>query len=60
MTINKELLEILVCPDCRGNVEMKSEFIVCGDCGKRYPIREGIPIMLINEALPPENSSQQA
>ncbi|NLE30272.1 MAG: Trm112 family protein [Phycisphaerae bacterium] len=57
MTINKELLEILICPDCRGNVEKKDEFIVCSDCGKRYPIREGIPIMLITEALPPENTN---
>lgn len=60
MTINKELLDILVCPDCRGNVEQKGEFIVCCDCGKRYPIREDIPIMLINEALPPENTTAKS
>jgi uncharacterized protein YbaR (Trm112 family) len=54
MTINKELLEILVCPACREKVELKGEFIVCSACGKRYPIRDEIPIMLINEALPPE------
>jgi uncharacterized protein YbaR (Trm112 family) len=59
MTINKELLEILVCPDCRGDVEMKNEFIVCTKCGKRYPVREDIPIMLINEALPAEGQDSK-
>jgi uncharacterized protein len=59
MTINKELLEILVCPACREKVELKGEFIVCSGCGKRYPIREEIPIMLINEALPPEENKTE-
>jgi uncharacterized protein YbaR (Trm112 family) len=59
MTIKNDLLEILVCPACRENVELKGEFIVCTSCGRRYPIRDGIPIMLINEALPPEESSKQ-
>ncbi|MFA5863965.1 MAG: Trm112 family protein [Phycisphaerae bacterium] len=54
MTINSELLEILVCPACREKVELKDEFIVCTACRRRYPIRDEIPIMLINEALPPE------
>jgi uncharacterized protein YbaR (Trm112 family) len=59
MTINSELLEILVCPACRGKVEQKDQYIVCTACGRRYPIREEIPIMLINESLPSENSDQQ-
>jgi uncharacterized protein len=57
MTINNELLEILVCPACREKVEHKGEFIICTACGKRYPIRDEIPIMLINEALPPEDKT---
>jgi len=59
MAINKELLEILACPDCRAKVELKNDFIVCTGCGKRYPIRDDIPIMLINEALPPETAGQR-
>jgi hypothetical protein len=59
MTINSELLEILVCPACREKVEQKGEFIVCSSCGRRYPIRDEIPIMLINEALSPEEAEQQ-
>ena len=48
--IDKELLDILACPACKGDVEQKDEKIVCTRCGKKYPIKDGIPIMLINEA----------
>jgi len=48
--IDKELLSILVCPSCKGEVELKGEKIVCKKCGLKYPIRNGIPIMLIDEA----------
>lgn len=48
--IDKELLEILACPDCKGDVEEKDNKIVCLKCGKKYPIKDGIPIMLIDEA----------
>ena len=49
--IDKELLDILACPDCKGDVELKGDLIVCSKCGKKYPIRNGIPILLIDEAL---------
>ncbi|MFA6217063.1 MAG: Trm112 family protein [Candidatus Omnitrophota bacterium] len=48
--IDKELLNILACPACKADVELKEEQIVCKKCGKKYPIRDGIPIMLIDEA----------
>jgi len=48
--IDKELLEILACPACKGDVELKGEKIVCKKCGKIYPVKDGIPIMLIDEA----------
>jgi len=48
--IDKELLEILACPDCKGDVELKDNKIVCKKCGKKYLVRNGIPIMLIEEA----------
>jgi uncharacterized protein len=48
--IDKELLDILACPDCKADVEEKDNKIVCKTCGKKYPIRDGIPIMLIDEA----------
>lgn len=48
--IDKELLEILACPICKGAVELKGEKIVCGKCRKAYSIKDGIPVMLIEEA----------
>jgi uncharacterized protein YbaR (Trm112 family) len=48
--IDKELLQILACPSCKADVELKDNKIVCKGCGKRYPIKDGIPIMLIDEA----------
>ena len=56
MTIDQKLLEILACPNCLGKVEhvQAEQQIVCrGDCGYRYPIRDGIPVMLIDEAIKP-------
>lgn len=51
--IDKELLDILACPACKAEVKLESEKIVCVKCGRRYPIRDGIPIMLIDEAEMP-------
>ena len=48
--IEKDLLEILACPACKGDVQEKDDKLVCAKCGRRYPIREGIPVMLIDEA----------
>lgn len=48
--IDKSLLEIIACPDCKGNVEEKANKIVCQKCGKKYPVKDGIPVMLVEEA----------
>lgn len=50
--INKELLEILACPACRSAVREEPGWIICtgSSCGLRYPVREGIPVMLVEEA----------
>jgi len=56
VTIDKELLEILICPNCRGEIEYRpdDELIVCvGRCRYRYPVRDGIPVMLVEEAIKP-------
>jgi len=47
--ISKELLDILACPACKTPVTLAEEFLVCANCGRRYPIKDGIPIMLIEE-----------
>ena len=50
--IDEELLKILACPKCKSDVELKENKIICKNpnCGLKYPIRAGIPIMLIDEA----------
>jgi uncharacterized protein YbaR (Trm112 family) len=52
MAIDKELLEILACPKCKGDLVYKEEeqILECGACRLRYPIKDDIPIMLIDEA----------
>lgn len=47
--ISQDLLDILVCPACKSKVVLSDDLLVCGSCGRRYPIRDGIPIMLIEE-----------
>jgi hypothetical protein len=55
VSLDKELLDILACPNCRGDVEYREEFIVClGRCGYKYPVRDGIPVMLVDEAVKPD------
>lgn len=54
MVIDPRLLEILVCPACRGGIEpVEDRGLECGRCGRVYPIRDGIPVMLADEASPP-------
>ena len=48
--IDEKLLKILACPACQGDVELKEEKIVCKKCGRKYPIRNGIPVLLADEA----------
>ena len=52
--IDPELLEILACPKCKGDIILQGDRLVCTKCGLRYPIRDGIPIMLVEEAEPGE------
>lgn len=48
--IDEELLKILACPACRGDVKQEGVKIVCVKCGRKYPVRNGIPVMLVDEA----------
>ena len=55
MAVSKELLEIFICPNCHGEVvyDEAGQTITCrGECRYVYPVRDGIPIMLIDEATP--------
>jgi hypothetical protein len=58
MTLSTELLEILACPKCKGDIKLteksmnhKEDGLICENCRLLYPIRDGIPVMLIDEAI---------
>jgi uncharacterized protein YbaR (Trm112 family) len=55
MALDEKLLEILACPNCRGEVDYKEaeQVIECRNCHYRYPVRDDIPVMLIEEAEKP-------
>jgi len=52
MSLDKKLLEILACPKCKGPVEPRPDesALVCQACKLIYPVRDNIPVMLIDEA----------
>jgi uncharacterized protein len=55
MSIAPELLEILVCPKCKGDLTHRpepEEALICRACRLVYAVEDGIPIMLIDEAKP--------
>ncbi len=51
--IPQDLLEILVCPVCKKPLALKDEGqgLKCGECRRVYPVRDGIPVMLVDEAV---------
>lgn len=57
--ISEDLLEILACPACKGDIELityqqDQHGLKCARCKCIYPIKDGIPVMLIDEAIPAE------
>ena len=54
MAIDKELLQILACPKCKGDLSLskKEDGLICEKCLLMYEIRDEIPVMLIDEAIP--------
>jgi uncharacterized protein len=52
MAVSKDLLEILVCPLCKAPLELKpgESGLKCVECKRVYPIRDDIPVMLVDEA----------
>ena len=62
MALNKELLKILACPKCKGDLTLigQEEGLKCAACGLVYPVREEIPVMLIDEAIAVDKWDQGA
>jgi len=54
MAVSQDLLDILACPKCKGELRLteRQDGLACEACKLLYPIKEDIPIMLIDEALP--------
>lgn len=54
MALSQELLDILACPKCKGEVKLSEagDGLVCKVCRLVYPIKDDIPVMLIDEAKP--------
>ena len=54
MTLSQQLLNILACPKCKGELEYREneQSLICPRCRLRYPVRDDIPVMLIDEATP--------
>lgn len=52
MAVSKELLDLLVCPECKTPVKMTADLkgLKCATCHRVYPVRDDIPIMLVDEA----------
>ena len=53
--LDQRLLDILVCPACKGDLEYVTEgeeMLICGKCKLGYPVKEGIPVMLAEDAVP--------
>lgn len=59
MTLSNELLELLVCPQCKKPIQYdpKNNRILCEACHLSYPVRDGIPVMLLDEAVQIKGSS---
>ncbi|MGD8389803.1 MAG: Trm112 family protein [Desulfobacteraceae bacterium] len=60
MAISKELLDILACPKCKGEIHLNEDGtgLICEACRLVYEIRDDIPIMLIDEARPLDSESK--
>ncbi|MGB2998878.1 MAG: Trm112 family protein [Phycisphaerae bacterium] len=56
--LDEKLLDVLVCPACKTKVRQEGDRLICENaaCGLRYPIRDDIPVMLIDEAEKPDES----
>ena len=57
--LDPKLLEVLACPACHEELREEGNALVCASCGRRYPVRHGIPILLLEEARPAELHAQE-
>ena len=58
--IDRDLLDLLACPACRAEIRAEGDRLVCTACELRYPVRDGIPILLVDEAERPGDAPPPA
>lgn len=58
--MDEEFLRILACPVCKTRVELQGEWLVCVSCKRCYTIRDGIPVMLKDEAEMPQSADSRS
>jgi len=51
MELVKEVLDILACPKCKGPLRVSEGHLVCTACRLKYPVRDGIPVLLVEESI---------
>jgi uncharacterized protein YbaR (Trm112 family) len=54
MKLDPALLDLIVCPNCRADLDVTGEELVCRGCGLAYPVRDDIPVLLVDEARRPD------
>ena len=59
MNLDPALLEIIVCPDCHGDlaVDEAASELVCTACGLAFPVKDDIPVLLVDEARRPDRTA---
>jgi len=62
VNLDPALLEILACPNCRADlrVDESRDELVCTSCGYAYPVRDDIPVLLVDEARRPDGATSEA
>jgi uncharacterized protein len=62
LAVDAALIQLLVCPACHGKIEYKDRrhLIICTECGLHYPVRDNIPVMLVDEATRPEKKKSSS
>ena len=58
--VDKRLLDVLVCPQCKKDVRLEDDWLVCEECRLKYPVDDGMPVMLVDMAEPLEGSEREA
>jgi uncharacterized protein len=66
VTLDPQLLEILACPSddhaplrTGTPTDPDADVLTCTACGRQYPVNDGIPVLLLDEATPPSNAPEQ-